>query len=152
VAGSCNIHFTSAWTVDSLWRRFCDQSVHLYTVLAMKEKHVGTALVFTIVGVILFLIYGSRYFLYAALVFGCIGLFIPALSLKIHQGWMFVGEGIGFVMNKVILSIVFFVFLLPIAFISRFFRKTTFDKRPQAGSYFAVRNQLYTAKDLEDPW
>jgi hypothetical protein len=118
----------------------------------MKEKHIDTALVFSVLGTILFLIYGNNYFLAASLGFGCIGLFIPRLSRVIHRCWMFIGEKIGYVMNRVILSIVFFIFLLPVALLSKLFRKSSFTKKPNAQSHFVVRNHTYSAADLEDPW
>jgi hypothetical protein len=118
----------------------------------MKEKHVSTALVFTLVAIVLYLIYRHIYFLYGGLVFGCIGLFFRWLSEKIHQGWMFIAEMIGAVMSKVILTVVYFIFLVPLAFMSKLFRKTAFDKSPQSESYFTERMKTYTPADLQDPW
>ncbi|RYG44616.1 MAG: hypothetical protein EOO01_19180, partial [Chitinophagaceae bacterium] len=118
----------------------------------MKDKHLGTMLVFTIVLIILYLAYRNVYFLYGALVAGGIGILIPSLSRLIHDLWMKFAELLGLVMNKVILGLVFFVFLVPIALLSRLFRKNPFKVQKSAGSYFSDRNFKYTKKSLEQLW
>ena len=119
----------------------------------MKEKHVSTILVFVIVLVILFLVYRANGFLYAALITGGIGLFIPWLSQKIHWAWMKLAELIGAVMNKVILGVVFYVFLFPIALLSRLFSKSSIrSKAANSSTLFTERNYTYDAKSLEQLW
>ena len=118
----------------------------------MKDKHLGTILVFVIVLIILFLVYRNVNLLYAALVLGAIGILIPSLSRKIHDLWMKFAEVLGFVMNKVILGIVFFIFLVPIAFLSRMFRKNPLKVKKSTSSYFSERNFTYDKKSLEQLW
>ena len=118
----------------------------------MKDKHLGTILVFVMVLLILFLIYENVKLIYAALALGAIAILIPALSRKIHDVWMKFAELLGFVMNKVILGIVFFIFLLPIAMLSKLFRKNPLKVKRQTGSYFNDRNFTYTKKSLEQLW
>jgi hypothetical protein len=118
----------------------------------MKDKHLGTILIFAMVLIIFFLIYRNVKILYAALALGAIAIFIPALSRKIHDVWMKFAELLGFVMNKVILGIVFFIFLVPIAFLSRFFRKNPLQTRKSVSSYFSDRNFTYNKKSLEQLW
>lgn len=117
----------------------------------MKEKHLSTILVFVIAFIIFYLLYRNEYFLYAAIATGCIGLFIPSLSKKLHWAWMKLAEAIGFVMNKIILSVVFFIFLVPIAFLKKIFTKKRQDKKSMA-TYFVQRDFTYTKKSMEDPW
>lgn len=119
----------------------------------MKHSHLGTILVFVIVLVVVFLFNRNINILYAAVAVGCIGLFVPWLSRGIHSAWMKFAELLGRVMNKVILSVVFFLFLLPMAYISRLFRKNPIrSKRDQSPTYFTERNFPYTKKSLEEPW
>jgi hypothetical protein len=150
VAGASDLFIIADRLAHRLCRRLGNRSIHLYTLL-MKDKHLGTMLVFTIVLIILFLVYRNVYFLYGGLAAGGIGIFIPSLSRLIHKLWMKLAELIGFVMNKVILGIVFFFFLTPIAFLSRLFRKNTFKSR-EAQTYFSERNFTYTKKSLEQLW
>lgn len=118
----------------------------------MKDKHLGTILVFVIVLIILFLIYRNDNLIYASLALGAIAIFIPSLSRKIHDVWMKFAELLGFVMNKVILGLVFFIFLVPIAFLSKMFRKNPLKVKKGMNTYFSERNFTYTKKSLEQLW
>ncbi len=75
------------------------------------------------------------------------GLISVSLLQKIADAWMWIGEKIGAVMSRVILSVVFVFVLTPIAVLYRAFgRKSRKEKRL---SYFVERNHTYTAADLE---
>jgi hypothetical protein len=119
----------------------------------MKEKYLGTILVLVVALVIVFFFYRNMNILYAAVALSCISLFIPWIGMKVHWLWMKFAEGIGFVMNKLILSIIFFIFLLPVALLSKLFRKEAFKaKKNDRTSYFTERNFTYTKKSLEELW
>jgi hypothetical protein len=96
----------------------------------------------------------NPYILLAAGIIGVIGLFIPVLAVKIHRAWMKLAEGIGYVMSKVILTIVFVVFLLPVAFLARLFRKGngSVQMKHNSKTYFKERNFTYTKESLENVW
>jgi hypothetical protein len=117
-----------------------------------KDKHLGTMLIFAIVLIILYLVNKHVYFLYGALLAGGIGILIPSLSRLIHNLWMKLAEMLGFVMNKVILGIVFFIFLVPVALLSRLFRKNPLKVKKNTTTYFSDRNFTYTKKSLEQLW
>lgn len=117
----------------------------------MKDKHLGTILVLVTALVIFYFFYRNDYLLYAAVALGCIGIFIPWLSRKLHWLWMKFAELLGAVMNKVILTLVFFVFLVPVAFLKKLFGKNSFSRK-NATSYFTERNFSYTKKSMEDLW
>lgn len=154
VAGTCNIYSAADRLTDSVRRRFRYCSIHLHAILMneSKDKHYGTILVFVLVLIIFFFVYKNVKLLYIAVGLGAIALLIPALSRLIHKLWMKFAELLGFVMNKVILGIVFFVFLTPIAFLSRLFRKNTLKMQKNTTSYFSDRNFTYTKKSLEQLW
>ena len=119
----------------------------------MKDKHLGTILVFVIVFVILFLVTRNINMLYIGLGFGAIGLFIPWLSRHIHTLWMKFAELLGSVMSKVILVLVFYVFLLPVSLLSKLFRKSPFKHRDvRLNTYYTDRNFTYTPQSLEQSW
>lgn len=103
-------------------------------------------------GVIYWWFGNNPYFLLAAGIIGIIGLFIPALAEKIHWAWMKLAEGLGYVMSKVILTIVFVVFLVPVAAVSRLFRKKTVAIKQDGTSYFKERNFTYNKESLENVW
>jgi hypothetical protein len=94
----------------------------------------------------------SPYLLLAAGILGAIGLFIPYVAEKIHWAWMKLAEGLGYVMSKVILTIVFVVFLVPISAVSRLFRKRTVAIKQEGATYFKERNFTYDKESLENVW
>lgn len=118
----------------------------------MKSKHLETIVVFIAVLVIVYLFTANRYYLYAGLGFAAIGLLVPSLSRLIHTGWMKLAMLIGLVMNKVLLSVVFFLVLTPVALLSRLFRKDPFETKKAASSNFTDRDFTYTKKSLEEVW
>ncbi|MCW5906959.1 MAG: hypothetical protein KIS94_03805 [Chitinophagales bacterium] len=90
-----------------------------------------------------------------AIVLGLAGAFSKTLTAKIAWLWIKIGEAMGFVMSKVILSLIFFGFLLPVALLSRLFsggKDSLQLKRKATGSYYTERNHTYQAKDLENVW
>jgi O-antigen ligase len=151
VAGTGDLYSVTDRHTDRFRRRLSHCSIYLHSFL-MKDKHLGTILIFVMVLIILFLVNSNVKVLYIALALGAIAVLIPALSRKIHDVWMKFAELIGLVMNKVILSVVFFVFLVPVAFLSRLFRKNPFRNKKDTTSYFSDRNFTYNKKSLEQLW
>ena len=94
----------------------------------------------------------KSYFLLAAAIIGGIGLFIPILAQKIHWAWMKLSHAMGYVMSKLLLSIIFFVFLVPISFLSRAFGRHNVQLKSGGKSYFKERNYTYTKDSLENVW
>ena len=95
-----------------------------------------------------------RELLYAAIGVGLISLLSSWIALKISWLWMKLAEGMGWIMSKVILTIVFYIFLFPIAMLQRVFTKNDSLKlkKSSGDSYFVERNHTYEAKDLENTW
>lgn len=95
----------------------------------------------------------NKYIFLFALLIGLIGMFSKTLTQYISNGWMKVGEAMGAVSSRVILSAIYFLFLFPIALIYRMGRKDTFQlKKSESVSYFITRTLHYEAKDLKNPW
>lgn len=87
-----------------------------------------------------------------AVLVGLIGAFIPSLAHWIHWAWYKLADAMGFVMSKVLLSVVFFVFLLPIAILYRMFSKDNLQLKKKTDTYWTSRGHKYSAKDLEQTW
>ncbi len=94
----------------------------------------------------------NRYVLIAAIATAGIGVFLPALAEKIHLLWMKLGETLGFISGKIMLTLIFFFFLVPVAWIAGRFRKPVLKLKRNEGSLFKSRNETYTAQHLEDMW
>ncbi len=102
---------------------------------------------------ILFLLFQRDWLLYVSLVVGLAGLFSPFLSRWIDWGWMQFVWALGWVNSRILLSLVFFVVLLPISLLFRLITgKDTMMLKKRTDTYFKERNHTFTPKDLEHPW
>lgn len=124
---------------------------------ATREKELETILTLCVALMVLFFVTKKQhaYYLTLSVLLGLIGMFSVYLTAKISWAWLKLGEGMGFVMSKVILTIVFFGFLFPIAMLSRVFsnnRKNLQLDKSTGSSYYFTRNHTYQPKDLEDVW
>ena len=88
-----------------------------------------------------------------AVCIGAVSVFSAAAAGGIEWAWLKLAQGLGWINSRILLSIIYFVFLLPIAWISRLFTgdPLTLRKR-KISSLFVERNHLYTKKDLENIW
>lgn len=102
---------------------------------------------------VLFFIFKSDYFLYAAVLVGLVSIAIPFLGDLLVKGWFKLAEILGRINGSILLTLVFFVFLFPIALLSRLGRKNPLGlQKEKTDSVFMERNHRYTAKDLENVW
>lgn len=106
--------------------------------------------------IVLFLIFKYKIFLLISLVVGICGMFIPVISKGITWLWYKLALSLGFINSKILLSLVFFLFLVPIALISRIFTKNKALKLKKTEgantSYYSDRDHMYTSEDLENIW
>lgn len=124
---------------------------------ATREKELETILTLCVALVVVYFITKKQhaYWLTASIILGLIGMFSKFLTAKISWAWLKLGEMMGAVMSKVILSAVFFVFLLPVALLARIFSKSKSSlqlTRTGQGSYYFTRNHPYESKDLKNIW
>ena len=88
-----------------------------------------------------------------AVVVGAISIFVPAAARGIEWVWFKLALGLGWINSRILLSVIYFLFLLPIAWISRLFTKDPLALRKnKRATLFVTRDHLYTQKDLEDIW
>jgi len=98
-------------------------------------------------------IFDIRYLAEIAFGIGAIALLIPAAAKGIEWAWLKFAQGIGWVNSRILLSIVFFVFLMPIAFFSRLFTKDPLQLKARASkTLYSTRNHQYSKEDLENIW
>ena len=105
--------------------------------------------------VVIYFIFSARYpwILYAAAAIGVVSIAIPTVGNLIVKGWFKIAEVLGAINGRILLSIIFFVFLFPIAVLSRMGRKNPLSlKSENKDTAFTERNHLYTAKDLDQVW
>ena len=115
-----------------------------------RQKHLETILVIVLGLIVIYFIAGSKYILWGALALGAIGVFIPYLAAKVHWAWMKLAHVLGYVMSKVMLTLVYTLVVLPMAWISR--KKVSVNLSSKRDSYFKERNYTYKKEDLENVW
>ncbi len=125
----------------------------LYSKMTDRKKHIETALVLVLALGVVFWITKNPSWLIAGGVLGVIGLFIPVLAKLIHDGWMKLAQVLGFVMSKVLLSLVYFIVVLPMSLFARLFGgKNGVRLKPGAESYYIKREFTYDPKSIENVW
>lgn len=117
-----------------------------------KEKTLEAILVITTGFLLLFLIYDKEWFLYVSLGVGIVGILINPLATLLAKGWYKLGELMGFVVSKVVLTALFFVFLVPISFLYNIFNKDTLKLKKTGESLWVNRNHDYVSDDLKNSW
>ena len=119
-----------------------------------KEKVLETALVIATGFLVLYFVYDVREFLLVALIAGCVGIFLKPLGKVVAWAWYKLSEGLGMVMPKVLLTVIFYVFLFPFAMIARAFAKDPLQlkRKGEDGSYWVDRDHDYQKEDLENTW
>lgn len=117
-----------------------------------KNKTLEAILVIVIGFLILFLIYKQIYFLYISLGFGIVGIINEPLARLISKGWYKLGELMGFIVSKIVLTIVFFFLLVPIALLYKIFNNDTLKLKRTTDTLWFDRNHKYSSSDFKNPW
>jgi hypothetical protein len=90
------------------------------------------------------------------LIIALLVLFASAASQKaaviIERAWMWFGEKVGKVNAAILLFLIYYLFLTPIALLSRIGKKDPLRLHAPDRSNFIFKDHHYTAKDLENPW
>jgi len=78
---------------------------------------------------------------------------LPSAARLLASLWMFFTQWLGFINARILLSLVWFIMLLPISLIYRIFVKDLrFNPKAPADSNFVDKNKLNGKKDLENMW
>jgi len=101
---------------------------------------------------VLYFIFGGTAWLYAALVIGLVSIFVPFIGDKIVWLWFKLATVLGWINGRILLSIVFFLFLTPLAFLFRLMGNDPLKLSKDQESMFLERNHTYEKKDLENIW
>ena len=88
-----------------------------------------------------------------ALAIGILSVFIPLAAKGIEWLWLKLALMLGWTNSRILLSVIYFGFLMPIALVSRVFTKDPLSiNGKKANSLFVTRNQTYKKSDLNNVW
>jgi predicted PurR-regulated permease PerM len=110
-----------------------------------KEKELETLLSINIVLILLFFFFAKKYLLLADLVVIVSCLLWPLLLKSIHKVWSAFFSFIGRISSTILLFLVFFLFLTPIALL-----KKIFTKKPSSDTEnnYVKRDHIFTPENL----
>jgi len=119
-----------------------------------REVELETIIVLSLAGLILFFIFKVSFFLFMSLAFLVTGLLSRKLTSIVAGRWLDFSRLIGAFNSRIILTLVFYFFLTPIAVIFRLFTKNPLSLKKGAAvdSYYKVRNYMPEKKDFEKIW
>ena len=88
-----------------------------------------------------------------AIVLAGLALFLPKSLDPIYRFWMKIGLYVGWLESRIVLSIVFFIILTPMALIMKLFNRDTMARKFdfQVESY-RVSSKIYPSSSMEKPY
>lgn len=122
----------------------------MITIETSKEKVRESIIVIAAGFLVVNLLLDQHWALWVSLGVLLTGAFSDTLARWIHIGWMKLAQGMGYVMSRVLLSAIFFLFLTPIALLYRLLGKK--GQRKEDATYYYTRDHAYTGKDLKQVW
>jgi hypothetical protein len=117
-----------------------------------SEKSVTTMLVISMGFLVIYLGAHFKWAIYVSLGAGLVGIISGFLSRKIEWLWMKLALVLGYIVPNILLSVVFFVFLFPIALLSRVFKKDPLMLSSKYNTYFVEVNKEMEKNSFEKMW
>lgn len=152
VAGPHHHCHVITWRLTHFRRQLSRCSLYLFPVL-MKWKAKHSSLLVIALGFGVFFLLFRKDWMLLPVGISAIGFVIGPVGEYIHVGWMLLAKVLGYINSRILLSIVFFLILTPIALLMRLLGKTQFvKKRGNQQSLFVTRNHAYNRQDLEQPF
>lgn len=112
-----------------------------------------TILVITLGFLVIYIIWDIRWALYIALGVSLAGSISNFLAKQIHFIWMKLSWLLGLIVPKILLTVIYYFVLFPIALISKVFRnKTNIIKSRKVKSLFVDYEKKIMAESFEKPW
>jgi hypothetical protein len=120
---------------------------------AQKTEPLKTVLVITLGMLVVYLVFKANWALYTALIIGLAGTFSPYLAKQIDFLWMKLTWLLSMIVPNLLLTAIFFLFLTPIAWLSRIFgEKNPLNLKNPGDSLFKECVRQYDKKSFERPW
>jgi len=90
---------------------------------------------------------------YISLGIGILAIISSRIAAGIEWLWLKLAQGLGWINSRILLSVVYFLFLFPLALLRRIFQKeTNWKLNKDKSSFYVERNHTYTKEDLINPW
>ena len=90
--------------------------------------------------------------LITAIIIGILSIFIKKFAFGLNWLWMKLALGLGWVNSRILLSVLYYLLLVPIAIMARIFKGNSIQLKVDKKSMYVERDHLYTKADLKDIW
>lgn len=118
-----------------------------------KSDPAKTVLTITVGFLVLYLVTKIQWMLTVSVVIGLIGILSTYLSKQIEFLWMKLTWILGQIVPNILLSLIFYVFLFPVALLSRLFgKKNVLNLKNSDHSLFKEKNKDFDKASFEKPW
>jgi len=143
------------------FRRLGRSALYIHGFLAMttpekqRIKDLETMIVLAGGLLAVHLLFGYRLPAYLALLTLITAAALPGLSARIAGVWGAFSAGLGRVNSRILLTLIFYLVLTPVALLNRFFSggdPLMIKKSPADGGYWHERDKTYGPQDLEKTW
>ena len=119
----------------------------------MTTEPVKTILTISVGFLVVFLATEWKWAIYISLIIGLIGMFSPFLSKKVDFLWMKLAWVLSLIVPKVLLSLIFYLFLFPIAALSKLFgAKDPLMLKNSNESTFRTEERVFEKSTFEKMW
>ena len=114
---------------------------------------VKTVLVITVGFAVLYWSFKIQWLLYTSLVVGAAGILSPFLAKQVDFLWMKLASLLSLIVPNILLSAIFFLFLTPVAFLSKWFgNKNLLTLKNTEKSMFKDQKKNFDKAFFEKPW
>ena len=119
----------------------------------MKSDPVKTVLVITVGMLVVFMFTKWQWAIYVSLIVGILGILSETVAQKIEWVWMKLTWILSLIIPNILLTFVFYLFLTPIALISRLFgEKDQLGLKNNKSSMFKTSNKNFEPQSFEKTW
>ena len=136
-----------------LWHHLFTQFFKGMSAVKMKSDPVKTVLVITVGMLVVYMFTKWQWALYVSLIIGILGVFSSFMAGKIEWVWMKLTWVLSKIIPNVLLSAIFYLFLTPIALLSRIFgEKDQLGLKNDKDSMFKKHKKTFDPESFEKTW
>ena len=154
VAISNNIFIVAFRNIYCFRGRLSYCAIYLFIILKSmdREKKLESLLIIAAGFLVLFFIFKIKLFVLIALIVAFFGAMSKVFASGVTWVWFKISQILGWINSRLLLSIVFFIFLFPLSLIMKAFGKSTIKLKKEKNTYYYQRDLVYKPEHLEDVW
>jgi uncharacterized membrane protein len=123
------------------------------TVMKTNQSKNLEALLVIVTGfLVLYFVFDIKILLYVALAVGLISILIKPLAFLLAKAWYKLGDLLGWIVSKIVLSLMFYVLLVPLALLHNLFNKNAMQLKNTSKSMWKLREHTYAENDFKNTW